>query len=158
MSRRPSSTKTRRDCFEHWATAYGITRILKCYLCGRVWEEKDWSCVTAEHEIPRSLGLARFGKEIDKPWNVKPCCGGTCSPSQPSSTSPVTSPAGYSQISGHKDKTRQDVKRIAKSVRVADRAKGYKRSKSPMPGSKRSAWKRQYDKQLGRWVTVRRER
>lgn len=173
MSRRPSSTLVRKWCFEFWCEAYGITRILRCYMCGRVWEEKDWSKCEAEHEIARALGLARFGKEIDKPPNVKPCCAGSCQTLSPSIATPAdcssrsaltkTKPQALVELkrsspySGHKEKTKADVKKIAKVNRVNARASSFKRTKNKVPGSKGTAFARVYDKTVKRWVTVRRE-
>lgn len=143
MSRRPNSKLVRQWCFEYWVTAAGT---LVCYLCGREWAKKDWHRVEAEHEIARELGLVRFGKEIDKPPNVKPCCSGNCEVEEGSA--PV----------GHKLKTKDDVKRIAKAKRITAKTMKFKRTKNPLPGSRASGWQKKYNKETGRWETIRRSR
>lgn len=62
MSRRPSSTVTRRKCLAYWSLTNGK---MLCYLCGTLIDpvQDAWE---AEHEIPRELG----GSDI--PPNVKP--------------------------------------------------------------------------------------
>ena len=166
MTRRTSSTLVRKWCFEFWCRPWGITRVIDCYLCGRLWEERDWAKCEAEHEIPRALGLARFGAEIDRPPNVKPCCAGTCerhsqqsaqSTCASSQTKQKSEESALSQYSGHKEKTKADVKRIAKTNRIDAKHSHFRRSANPLPGSKRSHWKKQYNKSTGRWETVRRD-
>jgi hypothetical protein len=119
-----------------------------------VWEEKNWDQVEAEHEIPHALGGS------DKPPNVKPCCSGKCEALQPQPTSHSTASSQRSSkgYTGHRDKTKADVKRIAKSNAVVAKHSHFKRSKNPMLCSKRSGWAKKYDRATGRWKAVRRDK
>lgn len=108
-----------------------------------------------------------MGKAVDEPPNVKPCCAGNCKSLQASgdssSDSPKTLPQSLSilgpkPIRGHRDKTKNDVGVIAKAKRLADKRSHAKRSTNPMDGSKRSKWKRQYNRLTKRFEAVRREK
>jgi hypothetical protein len=106
-------------------------------MCGRIIDpEKNPEYWEAEHDIARGLGGS------DHPPNVKPCCD--------------RETIGCLSGPGHKGKTAEDAGKIAKSVRIRETRVGIKRSSKPMPGSKRSKWKKKYNKNTGRWETVRR--
>lgn len=127
MTRRPSSTVVRRRCYEYWKTPDGT---LICYKCGAIIDPiRNRNAWEAEHDKSRYMGGDDF------PPNVKPICSpeaGGC----------------------HTEKTRDDAKVHAKARRVEAKRLGFKRSKSPVPGSKRSKWKKKYNRQTGRWETV----
>ncbi len=57
----------------------------------------------------------------------------------------------------HKAKTRADARHIAKGKRMNQRDMGIKRQpKAVVPGSRASKWKRAYNRETGRFETVRR--
>lgn len=70
----------------------------------------------ADHEIPVWMGGA------DEPPNLRPLC-----------------------YRCHREKTKSDVKAIAKSKRVRDRHFGVRVSKRPMPCGRNSRWKKKLD-------------
>lgn len=145
--RRRSSTAVRRDCYEYWlgknhSTHEGVEDpalkgLLQCYLCLTPMrpDKDEWE---AEHVIPHGLGGS------DYPPNVKPCNAHKC---------PVTE--DKPEV-GHRLKTKGDVKVIAKTKRVDAKSKKFKRTKNPIPGSRASGWQRKYNKELGRWETIKR--
>jgi 5-methylcytosine-specific restriction enzyme A len=57
----------------------------------------------------------------------------------------------------HQVKTSDDVARIAKGKRVRAKFMGSKTpSPRPLPGSKRSKWRKEYNRETGKWETVTR--
>jgi hypothetical protein len=137
--RRPSSTVTRRRCYDYWKQPDGG---LICYICKRhftlaeVKQTKPplWD---AEHEIPRSISL---DPNKDLPPNVKPACRPTCE----------------NHEYGHAEKTRKDIKSFAKVQRHQDKEMGFSRGRGkPIPGSIGSGLRRRYDRRQKRWITVR---
>lgn len=147
--RRRSSTAVRRDCHDYWlgknhSTHEGVvdptlTGLLQCYLC-RTTLRPDKDPWEAEHTIAHGLDGS------DYPPYVKPCCEHQC---------PVKD--GEPEV-GHRLKTKDDVKRIAKTKRIDSKAKKFKRTKNPIPGSKASGWQRKYNKGTGQWETIKRSR
>lgn len=98
---RPSSTKTRRQCFDHWKYTDVVTGriMLQCHICNLPIDptREKWE---AEHVIRRSVGGA------DDPENVRPA-----------------------HVACHAPKTAVDVAENAKGKRVADRHYGIKQSR-----------------------------
>ena len=56
----------------------------------------------------------------------------------------------------HAAKTKVDVAIKSVAARKRKKLKGFKVSKNPMPGSRRSPWKKKYNKHTQRFETVRR--
>jgi hypothetical protein len=129
MARRASSTLVRKWCFDYWKTP---DEKLVCYKCGAALDpKKSPKCWEAEHDLPHNLGGS------DKPPNVKPICApefGGC----------------------HAEKTKVAVARYAKGEAVRAKRYGFRRSKTPIPGSRGTRWAKRYNKITGRWETIAR--
>ena len=97
--KRPSSTAVRRKCWDYWKHLdESGTPFMVCYLSGaRIYPSKG-DRWEAEHSIARGLDGS------DDPPNVKPAL-----------------------VDAHKEKTPDDIKRIAKSRRVHEKHFGIKR-------------------------------
>lgn len=110
-----NSTRARKICLDTHAICRGGKFFMVCHLCRN---EFDVSMSTweAEHLVPWALG----GR--DTPDNLAPV-----------------------HWECHKPKTKNDVREIAKGKRVMSKRLGVKRSKNPMPGSKRSKWRKRMD-------------
>lgn len=57
----------------------------------------------------------------------------------------------------HRPKTKQDMKIKWQTSRKVRRHAGIKRTRNPVPGSKASPWKREYNRETGRFETVKRK-
>lgn len=115
MAARPNSTKLRRICWDKWK--FDDPPRMKCYRCPTLVGPSlgEWE---ADHLIPIADG---GGDGLDGE-NLYPCC-----------------------IPCHREKTKADVKWIAKGKRVRDKHLGLRQSKRPMPGSKRSRFRKRMD-------------
>lgn len=116
--RRRDSVKARRICFEthKWANEAGQWR-LTCHLNGCVIEPIRTESWRADH-IRR---WAEGGE--DTPENLRPIC----------TVCDVT------------EKAPKDTREVAKGKRVRDATYIGRRSSRPMPGSKRSGWRKRMD-------------
>ncbi len=116
MSTRPrNSLRTRRECFEKHRWTHSVTgrTMLTCHICkGPIWLGAEKW--EAEHVIRRVL------KESDSPEDVMPA-----------------------HVLCHRPKTAADNRETAKGKRVSEFHHGIKQqSRSVIPGSKRSPWKK----------------
>lgn len=118
MSVPRNSTRIRRECFEahRWTDPVSGRIMLTCWICTLPIDPARQRW-EAEHSVRRSVGGA------DDPTNVLPA-----------------------HAECHAPKTVRDIKDNAKGKRVRDRHYGIKVSAGPpMPGSKRSRFKRKMD-------------
>lgn len=109
---RPISTKIRRACFDYWKREVFGRVVLECRMCGFLMDPVR-DVWEADHELVRAHG------NPDEPPNVRPLCK-LC----------------------HLEKTKGDVKAIAKGKRGRDKHFGIKRSSKPMPHGRHSRTKR----------------
>jgi len=113
MTKRASSTKVRRQCFEYWRHLTDHGWRMRCR-CGC---DVEFNPATTAWEADHLIVHAHGGS--DEPPNVRPLLA-AC----------------------HKKKTAKDVGKIAKAQRQSDSVYGVRRSQGkPIPGSKRSGWK-----------------
>jgi 5-methylcytosine-specific restriction endonuclease McrA len=116
VSRRPSSTKVRRECFDRWKYADPLTgrMMMDCHICGaQIDPGKNPNGWEAEHVIRRVLS------EDDGVENVRPA-----------------------HTHCHKPKTAADLRENAKGRRVSDRHFGIKRRGSSFQTNRNGRFKK----------------